>query len=391
MLKLNIDVKQKRVDIMNEPIPSNRIFKALKDKGCIILACNTRITIGVAKGIFRAAKDLDAALITELARTECNQHVGYSGLTPETLARNLKEANEEVGHDIWALHADHIGIKKGDAQDISDTKELIEAQIKAGYTSFAIDASHLFDFEGKTVEEELAPNLAATIEIGKFIQEKMAGNEFGLEVEVGEIGRKGAEGMILTKPEEAVTYITKLHEAGISPNVIAIANGSTHGNIYDGDGKPVAQVTIDIEQTKAVAAALRDNKFDVRIAQHGITGTPLEIIKDKFPHGDILKGNVATLFQNIVFDNLKKFHPELHQEMVDWVLENKPMEGKNPEMVFGRNGKYATKVFFDKIYAMSDECRAAIEEESYNAASDHIKAFKSEGSAAIVREAMKNE
>jgi len=371
---------------MNKPLPGNKVFNALKDEECIILACNPRITIGVAKAVFKAAKDLDAALIMELARTECNHKIGYTGLTPSTFSQNLNKANEAIGHDIWILHADHIGIKEGTPEEIGDVKDMISAQIQAGYTSFAIDSSHLFNFEGKTIEEELAPNIKATIEVANFIKEKMAGKEFGLEVEVGEIGRKGAEGMVLTKPEEAVKYIKTLNEAGINPNLIAIANGSTHGNIYDEQGNLIAQTTIDIEQTKKVAKALRNNGCHVRIAQHGITGTPLEIIKDKFPHGDILKGNVATLFQNIVFDALKKYHNDLWQEMFDWVLKNKPIEGKKPEEIFGKNGKYAPKVFFDRIYAMSDECKKEIEEKSYKAAYDHIKAFKGEGSASIVRE-----
>jgi fructose-bisphosphate aldolase class II len=370
------------------PISGKKIFNALKNEQSIILACNPRITIGVAKAIFKAAKDLDAALIIELARSECNQHTGYTGLTPETFSKLILEANDEVKHDIWALHADHIGIKTGTKEDIDDTKELIDSQIKSGYTSFAIDASHLFNFEGKTVEEELKPNIDATIEIGKYIQEKMGDKEFGLEVEVGEIGRKGQEGMVLTKPEEAVTFIKKLNEAGLDPDVIAIANGSTHGNIYDEQGNPIVQTSIDIEQTKAVASALRDNNFDVRIAQHGITGTPLEIIRDKFPHGDIIKGNVATLFQNIVFDALKKHHPDLYNEMFDWTIKNQPIEGKKPEEIFGKNGKKSSKVFFDRIYGMSDECKKEVEEETYKAASDHIKAFKAEGSASIVRKSL---
>lgn len=369
---------------MNEPLPGNKVYTALKDEHCIILACNPRITIGVAEGVFKAAKELDAALIMELARTECNHKVGYTGLTPSAFSQNLKKTNEEIGHDIWILHADHIQIKKGTPDEIAEVKDLIKAQIKAGYTSFAIDASHLFNFEGKTVEEELAPNLKATIELGKFIQGNAKG-DFGLEVEVGEIGRTGKGGMVLTKPEEAVAYIKKLKEAGINPNLIAIANGSTHGNIYDDNGNPIAQTTINIEQTEAVAKALRDNGFKVRIAQHGITGTPLEIIKDRFPHGDILKGNVATLFQNIVFDALQKYHPGLWKDMFNWTLKNKPIEGKKPAEIFGKNGKYAPKVFFNRIYAMSDECRREIEKEAYKAACDHIEAFNAEGSASIVR------
>jgi fructose-bisphosphate aldolase class II len=370
------------------PISGKRIFEALRDKNCIVLACNPRIIAGVAKGVFRAAKDMDAALIMELARTECNQHVGYTGLTPESFSKLLLEANKEVGHDVWALHADHIGIKEGTREEIDDTKELIDAQIKAGYTSFAIDASHLFNFEGKNVEEELKPNIEVTIEIGKYIMEKMGSKEFGLEVEVGEIGRKDAEGMVLTKPEEAVVFIKKLRDAGLDPDVIAIANGSTHGNIYDENGNLVPQVSINIEQTKDVAKALREAGFGVRIAQHGITGTPLELIKEKFPKGDIIKGNVATLFQNIVFDAVKKHHPELYNEMFEWVIKNKPIEGKKPEEVFGKNGKYAPKVFFDRIYSMSDECKKEIEEKSYGEAKKFIDAFNSKGSASIVRKAL---
>ena len=82
---------------MNEPLAGNKVYNALKDKGCIILAANTRITKGVAKGIFRAAKDMDSALVMELARTECNHNVGYTGLTPKTLSENLRKATDVFG------------------------------------------------------------------------------------------------------------------------------------------------------------------------------------------------------------------------------------------------------------------------------------------------------
>lgn len=371
-----------------KPISGKKIFQALKNQDCIVLACNARIIPGVARGVFRAAKDMDAALLMELARTECNQHVGYTGLTPETYSQYLFDVNNQVGHDIWALHADHIGIKTGLPDDMADTKEMIDMQIKSGYTSFAIDASHLFNFDGKTVEEELEPNIKATIEIGKYITEKMEGKEFGLEVEVGEIGRKDADGMILTTPEEAVTFITKLKEADLYPDLIAISNGSTHGNVYDDDGNLIPLVSIDIEQTKAVAKALRDVGYDVRIAQHGITGTPIELIKEKFPRGDILKGNVATLFQNIVYENIEKHHPELYEKIKTWVLENKPIEGKKPQEVLGKNIKYATKEFKEEIYQMSKECEKEIEEKCYVEACKFIDAFNAKGTASIVRKTL---
>jgi len=101
-----------------KPISGKKIFNALKDQNCIVLAANIRIISGVGRAIFRAAKDMDAALIIELARTECNQHKGYTGLTPETFSKYLFGINEEIGHDIWALHADHIGIKEGTKEDM---------------------------------------------------------------------------------------------------------------------------------------------------------------------------------------------------------------------------------------------------------------------------------
>ena len=123
----------------------------------------------------------------------------------------------------------------------------------------------------------------------------MKGKDFGLEVEVGEIGRKDGEGLILTQPAEAVEFIKALNENEVFPHVIAIANGSTHGHTYDANGNVVAQPPIDMPQTKAIANALRDNHLQVGIAQHGITGTPRELINLHFPKGDIIKGRCRHL------------------------------------------------------------------------------------------------
>ena len=139
---------------MGEPIPGDIMFRSLKDRGAIIMAVNARMTKGVVKGIFRAAKDLDAAVIFEIARSEANQDIGYTGMTPRDYARQIRAAADEVDFDIWAMHADHITVKKGTPEDIQKTRELIDHQIDAGYTSFAIDASHLFNFQ-------LLPQVAA--------------------------------------------------------------------------------------------------------------------------------------------------------------------------------------------------------------------------------------
>lgn len=372
---------------MTDPIPGNKIFNALKDKEAIILAANVRITPGVAEGIFRAAKDLDSAVIFEIAKSECNLDIGYTGMKPRDYAEKIKAAASKVGVDIWALHADHITLKKGTQEDKADAKRLIDSQIEHGFTSYAIDASYLFNVDEKDIRSALSSNIDVTVELAKYIEYKMGDTSYGLEVEVGEIGKKNMHGHVVTSPEEAVTYIEALNMNGVFPQVLAIANGSTHGNVYDEHGNQVEQVSIDIPQTKKVAKALRDNNLDVRIAQHGITGTPRELIKTMFPRGDIIKGNVGTFWQNIVLDTYKVYQPELYKDMYDWTLETyKPgNQGKADKEVFGKNVKYAIKEFYDRIHGVDDETVKTLESIAYAEARVFIHAFNSQRTASHVR------
>jgi len=372
------------------PKPGSAILSALAGQKTIVMAANVRVA-SVAKGIFRAAKDTDSAVFMELARSECDLKGGYTGMTPADFSKRMNDAAAAVGFDVWALHADHITIKKGDAGEIESTKQLIDAQIAAGYTSFAIDASHLFNFEGKNVREELDPNIRVTTELAQYISKKMNGKEFGLEVEVGEIGRKDNSGLVLTKPEEAVTFIKALNENGVNPHVLAIANGSTHGHTYDAAGNVVEQLSIDIPQTKAIAKALRDNKLTVGIAQHGITGTPRDLINLHFPKGDIIKGNVGTFWQDVVFSTLKVYEPALYKSIQDWTLEKyRPLNaGKSDRQIFDGNCKMAIKEFFKDLYSLDEKTEHAIQSMAYAESLVFFRAFGAYGSASVVRKARK--
>ena len=373
------------------PVPGSAIFRGISGQKTIVMAANTRIAT-VAQGIFKAAKDTDSAVFMELARSECDLNGGYTGLTPKDFSEKMRDAARAVQFDIWALHADHITIKKGDPKEIEGTKQLIEAQIQAGYTSFAIDASHLFDFEGRTVRQELEPNIRATTELAMFIKNKMKGRDFGLEVEVGEIGRKDGHGLVLTKPEEAVEFIRALNENEVYPQVLAIANGSTHGHTYDEQGNVVEQLSIDIPRTRAIAQALRDNNLHVGIAQHGITGTPRELINLHFPKGDIIKGNVGTFWQDVVFTTLKVYEPALYKEIQDWTLAKyRPGNpGKKDGQIFDGNCKYAIKEFFKDLYALGEDTTNAIQAMAYAESLVFFRAFGSYGSASRVRNYLKN-
>lgn len=371
------------------PISGSAIFDGISGQKKIIMAANTRITT-VAKGIFRAAKDTDSAVFIELARSECDLKGGYTGLTPKDFAEKINQAAKDVQFDAWALHADHITIKKGDPTELEQTRQLIDAQVAAGYTSFAIDASHLFNFEGKNVREELEQNIQVTTGLAHYIKSQMKGKDFGLEVEVGEIGRKDGEGLILTTPGEAVEFISALNANGVYPHVLAIANGSTHGHIYDDAGNVVEQLSIDIPQTKAVAKALRDNNLHVGIAQHGITGTPRELINQHFPKGDIIKGNVGTFWQDVVFNTLKVYEPALYSDIQAWTLEKyrAANPGKKDRQIVDGNCKFAIKEFFRELYAVDEDTEQAIQAMAYAESLVFFKAFSSYGSASLVRNAI---
>ena len=371
------------------PVAGSALLNGVAGKKTIIMAANVRIAT-VAQGIFRAAKDTDSAVIMELARSECDLKGGYTGMTPHDFSAKMNEAATAIGFDVWALHADHITIKKGDAAEIEATRLLIDAQVQAGYTSFAIDASHLFNFEGKNVREELEENIRVTTDLARHIKNRMKGKEFGLEVEVGEIGRKDGQGLILTRPEEAVGFIRALNENDVFPQVLAIANGSTHGHTYDETGNVVEQLSIDINRTKEIAKALRDNNLHVGIAQHGITGTPRDLINLHFPKGDIIKGNVGTFWQDVVYDILKVYEPALYKNIQEWTLEKyRPLNpGKKDRQVFDGNCKFAIKEFFKEIYAVEDATNEAIRAMAYAESLIFFRAFGSYGSASLVRSSM---
>ena len=364
------------------PLSGDLLFKTVFNESAIIMATNTRIAKGVVKGIFKAAKLLDSIVFMELARSESDLEGGYTGLTPEQFSRITKAAAEEVGFRNWALHGDHITVKKGTEEDITATKSLIKAQIEAGYTSFAIDASYLFDHSGHNVREELAKNIEVTTELAKFIENEIGHKNFGLEVEVGEIGKTDDSGMVITTVEEATTFIQALKENDVHPNALAIANGSTHGNIYDKSGKLIEQISIDIDRTVAIAKAIEP--YGVRIAQHGITGTPLRLIAARFPKGLVCKGNVGTYWMNIVWEVFEIYEPELYRDIYNWTIDTyrddaakKGITADN--QIFGTYSKYAIKEFFKRIYNISEETEKVIETRAMYGAMMFFKAFNNIG------------
>jgi fructose-bisphosphate aldolase class II len=326
------------------PLANSRpIFEAFREEKIIIMACNIRIKHAVP-GILRAAKELDAIVGFELARTEGGLDGGYTAQLPDQFVEMIVGYAEESKHDLPIfIHSDHIGIKDPTEKSIASGRELIAVQIKAGFSSFAIDASH----------NEMPDNIRITAELAKPIQDL----GLGLEAEVGEI-KLVKEGGELTTVEEAVEFITGLKGKGVRPILLATNNGSKHGHYAPGE-----QVHIDLPRTGQVYEAIK--KDGVCIAQHGITGTPLNLVGQFADYG-IRKGNVGTLWQDVVYEGLP---PELMKTLTDWAAKEK------------KDLKFSTKPFKKEIDSIPEANKKIIYDKAYQEAKDFMLAFRCKGSA----------
>ena len=246
------------------------IVAAAKEVDSIVLAANARHPL-VIKAVLQAAKKKNAAVLIELAKSEST----FCGSKYDNIPEYALKYSSEMGHGaVFGLHVDHYAIK-GHEDVLKGVAHLSKILVN-GFTSVAIDASHLDDYD----------NFVATRSIAGWLP-----SELGLEVEVGEIKGPGE----LSTVEEAKYFIGGLNAWGIFPDYLAISNGSLHGT-YD---PTVGQMEgIDLIRTKGDSR--RHRAYGVAIAQHGISGTPLGKVSTFRKYG-IRKGNVATLFQNIYF------------------------------------------------------------------------------------------
>jgi fructose-bisphosphate aldolase class II len=294
------------------------IDRAMLTKGkAIAMAANGRNNF-VIRGALQAAQRANAAIIIEIARSEGGAGA-YCAVNYWNIARQVDAICNELGITVpVAIHADHYGIKK--EQDVDFAKIEIPTLFEAGMTSIAIDASHLPDDQ----------NLLANLALNPFVP-KWA----GLETEVGEI--KGKEG--LSTVDEALFLIQGLNAHNISPDWIALNNGTTHGIEATGQG---IQVDLTAEIHKALA------KYHISGAQHGTSGNNSDRLREIAAKTRTTKANVATALQmiswglevndfgNAMLDKDGNFikvqdqgvTEEMWQEMTDYA-ESKGLKGGN--------------------------------------------------------------
>jgi fructose-bisphosphate aldolase class II len=270
---------------------------------------------------------------------------GYTGQTPSSFVNSLLEYAEECSFAVpFIIHADHLTIHSSAPFEIQAAADLIAAQIEAGFTSFALDAS-------------FTP-LTTNIEIVNILARPIFDSGFGLEVELGEVPSVGRE-TAHTTLDEVTDFLDGLTRSCIYPQLLAINNGSHTGNYLDSH-----QISIDLPQTLKIYERAR--AYGVAgLVQHGITGTPLRIVGKLADYG-IRKGNIGTLWQNVAHAGLPL---DLMNAMRKWARER------------DQDIKYATGVFKNDIDLIPQENIARIADMAYREALEFITAFKGKGSA----------
>ncbi|BEQ15750.1 class II fructose-bisphosphate aldolase [Desulfoferula mesophila] len=245
------------------------IDRALSAKGkAMTIAANGRNHF-VIQGALKAAQRANAAIILEIAKSEGGRGA-YCATNYWNLARQADQVMNELGITVpVAIHADHYAVKN--AKDLEEAKVEVPSMFEAGITSIAIDASHQPDPD----------NLLASLAINPYIPAWA-----GLETEVGEI--KGSEGLSTAK--EALFLIQGLNAHGISPDWIALNNGTAHGIQTSEQG-------IQVELTAEIHQAL--TAYKVSGAQHGTSGNNSDRLRRIAQETNTTKANVATALQMI--------------------------------------------------------------------------------------------
>jgi len=377
-----MSILDKRPDNFKKAFPDSKVLQvngkhiiqsAMKPgSNWVAMAVNTRHEIAIP-GMVKASMELDAPVIYELALSESDMKGGYTGMDPAGYIQTVVRINEEMGNTgekatPFTVHRDHTTVQKLNRAAFDKADEIIKKSIEAGYGAFSIDVSFL--------------PMEQNISLSMLLSQHVVDAGLMYESEVGEIGGKEGNSSV----SEAVILVEAMAAAGLLPDLIAINNGTSHGNFRG---------NIDLDLTRNTFKAL--SPWGVGIAQHGTTGTPIEDV-GKFYLDGIFKANVGTNWQNIVWgietdetgvavakgDSYEK-NPDRGISMDLW----KKMESHAAENgLKGGNMKKLHKPFRDAMleeYKNDKKIRERVDQAVYESAVEFFKALHAEKKGDDVR------
>jgi len=365
--------------------------EAQTNKEAVVMAANIRTPLSL-EGIMQAAKETGSVVVFQQALSEFGYTwpVGFSPENAYRFAEEIRRTGRRVGFSNYVLKADHVTVKvdKDFLKDTSAQKEienlletmlakktnaereavfnaafnnrafmsdknvakamesinkalsLLKAEVNAGMTIYALDASFM----------PTRLNVLATAFLAGFLPE-----DSSIEAEVGEIGGQDnstvADALefitgvrykekVERDPEtNAIVYseLVRVNKGnpvvesegegllhyGVNIDRLAINNGTAHGNNYDKDGN-IIKTQMNLKMTTAIAEAIAP--YGIKIVQHGVTGTPLESLPALRTAG-ITEAHVGTNWQNVVWQSLNEIAKEdkamrdLRDRMLDSLID----------------------------------------------------------------------
>jgi len=452
------------------PIIFNGLEGTKKGEGAVVMAANIRTPLSI-KGIVQGAQETGSVVIFQQAMSE----LGYTweeGYSPDNAYRYAAQINEtcaECDFSDYAIKGDHITVKVDKAfledtaahekvaelfENILEKKDnaartamfldalnnesfmkdanvanamkaiekgydLVKAEVGAGMTVFALDASFMPRRLNVLISAFMAGYIPETCsveaedgEIGGTMNSTVADVlEFITGVrykeELKEDSKTGAMYSELVRDRDGKPIIEHVGKGlinyGVYPDRIAINNGTAHGNNYDAQGNLI-ETKMNLRMTANIVEEIKSHEDPgvrrMRIVQHGITGTPLANLPALRSAG-ITSGHVATHWQNIVWETLVSEArsgntrvKRLVDRMVDTLVEKygskynvsdrKTANQKDLEQLIGKELKNVLGQYKPELMALPARVKAKIDAATRKDAVDHFKAFGSDGTALLV-------
>jgi len=312
---------------------TQKLYEAMaqeKITGFSVPAVNIRtLTFDTAKTAFRLMKEKNVGIcIFELARSESK----YTDQTMSEYAIVIMAAAIEenysgpifIQNDHCQIKADKFFNPDKKNEEIASLKSYIRSSVESGVYNVDIDASTLVRPSETALDAQQHHNYTQTAEFTEFIRSiEPSGITISIGGEIGEIGGKNST------PEEFEAFINGYKNSlpkeikGIIK--VSVQTGASHGGIILNDGTR-AETKIDLDVLEKISKEAK--KYDLAgTVQHGAS-TLSENYFDLFPKKKCVEVHLATIFQDVVYDNLQK---KIKEKMYDWCRNNCPEE-KAPGM-----------------------------------------------------------
>lgn len=269
--------------------------------------------------IMKAAKDMNSIFMVEVGPGALLTFDSKKESLAQYSAQDAQALYEETGYVVnYTVHGDHNQMTKMkvDEYDKADKakrkealQEILDRQnrlLDEGALSVTIVTSTLTRLEQKNVRKRLKYVIDTCNKALEALRQKE--QELGIEISIeGEVGDIGKE---VSTVEEAITYVKELKRL---IDLIALQLGTAHGYEFDENDKiiPYIEVTIDLKRAREVVDAFKKMGLDIRVAQRGFSGTPIELVYMFLDKG-IGKVNINTDWQAIIWKVTQAWYPKLY-------------------------------------------------------------------------------